>query len=69
MADDTVLVLHCKASDYDAQTGVCAAPFFGPSSSFPPPLDVADGLAVSGIIAGCWAIGFMIRQGRRISLA
>jgi len=65
--EETVLVAYCKASDYDATTGVCAAPFYGPASSFPPPLDAVEGLAVSGLIAGCWAIGFFIRQGRRIA--
>lgn len=64
-----VYVLHCKEADYNAATQQCAAPFFAPSSSFPPPLDAGEGLAVSAIIVGCWAIGFMIRQGRRISLA
>jgi hypothetical protein len=68
---ETLLILHCKASDFDASTGQCAHPFYGPasSSSFPPPLDAGEGLAVSAIIVGAWAIGFMIRQGRRISLA
>jgi len=66
---DVVLVAHCKAADFDAATQTCVAVFWGPASSFPPPLDVAEGLAISVLIAGCWAIGFMIRQGRRISLA
>lgn len=65
--DEAILISYCKASDYDASTGVCMAPFYGPASSFPPPLGVAEGLAVSGFIAGCWAIGFFIRQGRRLA--
>lgn len=63
--EETVLVLHCKASDYDASTGVCAAPFYGPASSFPPPLDVTEALLISAAIASCWGVGFMIRQARR----
>lgn len=67
MEEDTVLVLHCKASDYDASTGVCAYPFYGPASSFPPPLDAQDGLLISAAIAGCWGVGYMIRQARRVA--
>lgn len=67
--DEQLYVLSCKSSDVDQSTGQCAAPFYAPTSSFPPPMDVGEGLAVSSIIVGCWAIGFMIRQGRRISLA
>lgn len=63
----TVFVQSCKEVDYDAVTGQCAAPFFAPSSSFPPPLDVAEGLLISAAIAGCWGVGFMIRQARRVT--
>ncbi|MBV6791792.1 hypothetical protein KWH10_21675 [Xanthomonas campestris pv. clerodendri] len=64
-----VFVLHCKEADYNASTQQCAAPFYAPASNFPPPMDAGEGLAVSAIIAGSWAIGFMIRQGRRLTLA
>lgn len=67
--EEQLYVLHCKSSDFNAATGECAAPFYAPVSSFPPPMDAGEGLAISAVIAGCWAIGFMIRQGRRISLA
>lgn len=67
MAEQTVLVLHCKASDYDASTGECVHPFYGPASSFPPPLDVAEGLLISAAIVGCWSVGFMVRQARRVT--
>jgi len=63
----TVLVQYCKVEDYDASTGVCSAPFFGPVSSFPPPLDAAEGLLISAAIVGCWSVGYMIRQARRAS--
>lgn len=62
-----VFVLSCKEADYDASTGQCAAPFFAPASSFPPPLDVTEGLLISAAIAGCWGVGFMIRQARRVA--
>jgi len=62
---ETVLVLHCKASDFDASTGQCAYPFYGPASSFPPPLDAAEGFQLSVVIVGTWSIGFMIRSARR----
>lgn len=60
-------VLYCKAEDYNASTGVCDAPFYGPVSSFPPPLDVGEGIAISAVIAGAWAIGFFIRQARWVT--
>lgn len=67
MEEETVLVLHCKASDYDAATGVCAHPFYGPAFSFLPPLDVTEGLLLSAAIAGAWSVGFMVRQARRVA--
>ncbi len=67
MDGETVLTLHCKASDYDASTAQCAYPFYGPTSSFPPPLSVADSLVISAGIVGCWSVGFMIRQSRRVA--
>ncbi|MDV0438274.1 hypothetical protein [Xanthomonas sacchari] len=65
--DEQVLVLNCKVSDFDASTGQCAHPFYSVASSFPPPLDAGEGLGISAVIVGAWAIGFMVRQGRRIS--
>lgn len=64
MEEETILVLHCKASDFDAATGQCAAPFYGPASNFPPPMDVGESLVIAGAIGTCWAIGFMIKQAR-----
>lgn len=63
--EEAILVAYCKASDYDATTGTCVAPFFGPASSFPPPIDVVEGLLLTSVIGGAWGIGFMIRQARR----
>ncbi|TDB26197.1 hypothetical protein ATCM_00050 [Stenotrophomonas sp. ATCM1_4] len=63
--DETVLVAHCKASDFDAATQTCAAVFWGPTQSFPPPMSVGEGISLSAVIAGAWAIGYMIRSARR----
>lgn len=64
---DEVLTQHCKVVDYNASTGECVAPFYGPASSFPPVLDAAEGFAISITIIGTWAIGFYIKQARRIA--
>jgi len=64
--EETVLTLHCKASDFDASTGVCAHPFYGPAPMLLPPMSAQDGFEISVVIAGAWAISFMIRQSRRV---
>ncbi|WP_408953710.1 hypothetical protein [Lysobacter sp. Hz 25] len=66
-ASPQLLVQYCKASDFNAATGECVAPFYGPASSFPPVLDAAEGFAVSVVIIGSWAIGFYIKQARRVA--
>ncbi|MDY0955683.1 MAG: hypothetical protein ACN6RH_07375 [Stenotrophomonas rhizophila] len=65
--EETVLVLHCKASDFDASTGQCAYPFYGPAPMLLPPISVQEALLISASIAGCWGVGFMIRQARRVT--
>lgn len=60
-----LLVQHCLSQDYDAATGVCAAPFWSAQSGGLPPLSVVDGLAISAAIGGCWAIGFVIKSARK----
>lgn len=67
MAQETeqLLTVYCKASDYDATTGQCAAPFYGPHEGLLPNLSATDGIEISGAIIGAWAIGFMIKQGRK----
>ncbi|WP_422506155.1 hypothetical protein [Stenotrophomonas sp. GZD-301] len=64
--EETILVLHCKASDFDASTGQCAYPFYGPTPMLLPPIDVEEGLLISAAIAGMWGVGYMIRQCRRV---
>ncbi|MDR2872065.1 MAG: hypothetical protein LBV45_06015 [Xanthomonadaceae bacterium] len=67
MSDSPVYIQYCHSSDFDAATQVCAYPFWGPSSSFPPPLGVVDALEICVYIVGLWGIGFMIRQARRVA--
>jgi len=61
----TVLVAHCLPQDFDAATQTCTAVFWGPTSHLLPPMSVGDALQVTVVIAGAWAIGYMIRQSRR----
>ena len=65
--EETVLTLHCKASDFDASTGVCAHPFYGPAPVLLPPMSAADGALLASAIAGMWGVGYMIRQARRVA--
>lgn len=65
MEEETVLVQYCKASDFDAATVACSAPFYGPAPSLVPQLDMVDALLISAQIAGMWAIGFVVKQARK----
>ncbi|PJK12478.1 hypothetical protein CO613_11450 [Lysobacteraceae bacterium NML07-0707] len=62
-----LLVMYCKASDFDAVTHTCTAPFFGAAPSLVPRLSAAEGLELSIAIIGCWAIGFMVKQARHVT--
>ncbi|WP_407351564.1 hypothetical protein [Luteimonas sp. R10] len=64
METDELLVPYCKAADYNATTGECVAVFWGPKPGLPA-LSVAEGIALSAVIGGAWAIGFFIKQARR----
>lgn len=63
--NDPVMVMHCLAQDFNAATQTCAAPFWSVASSFPPPMDVPEALAISCAIGSLWGLGHMIRQSRR----
>lgn len=65
--EETVLTLYCKQADFDASTGQCVAPFYGPAPMLIPPMSAQDGFEISVVIAGAWAIGYMIRQSRRVT--
>jgi len=61
-----LLTLYCKASDFNAATGQCAAPFYGPHSTLLPPLSMADASLIAACIGMLWGIGFKIRAARRV---
>lgn len=67
MSDPVLLSLYCKPQDYDATQQVCTAPFYGPAPSGLPKLSAVEGLELASLIVGCWAIGFLVKQGRHIS--
>ncbi|MFC4729260.1 hypothetical protein [Coralloluteibacterium thermophilus] len=60
-----VLVPYCRVADFDAATGTCAAPFWGPHQGVLPPLTMVDASLIAAGIISLWAIGFIIRQARR----
>lgn len=60
-----ILVQYCKASDLNAGTGECAAPFYGPPPAVIPRLSAADAYVLTAAIASCWAVGFVIKRARR----
>ena len=64
-APSHILVLTCMPQDFDAETGVCSAPIYGPMPTLLPVLSIADGIQLTAAIASCWAIGFLIKEGRR----
>ncbi len=63
--EEVVLVLNCKASDFDASTGQCAHPFYGPAPMFLPPIDATEGLLLSCAIGTLWGVGHMIKMARK----
>lgn len=60
-----LLSIYCKAADFDAVTGQCAAPFYGPASTGLPPLSMDDAWPIAAGIAMLWGVGFVIRSMRR----
>lgn len=65
---DTVLAQYCKTADFDAVTGTCAAPFWGPYSTVIPPLPIEDAWPIAACIAAIWAVGFVIKRARKTGL-
>lgn len=59
------LILTCLEADYDAATGVCAAPFYSVDNGgwFAMPLADAQEIAVS--IALLWAVAWTFRMARK----
>ena len=64
MADQT-LVLTCRVADFDASTGVCAAPFYSAPPSSWPALSIADAQAIGRYFALLVATAFAGRVDRR----
>jgi hypothetical protein len=65
MADPS-LVATCAPADVDA-SGQCTHVVWvqPPMVLGMPPLSAAEGLQISGAIAACWAIGFLVRLIRK----
>lgn len=59
-------VLRCAEADYDAQTGQCAAPVWEDDAGLLPPLSGAEGLQIAAAIGAVWALGFGVRQLRKL---
>ena len=49
--DGETLVVTCKVADYNAATGVCAAPFYSAPQSSIPALSIDDANAIGGAMA------------------
>ena len=66
MAFDPLMVATCAPADLDA-TGQCAHVVWVQQQavSLLPPLTAAEGLQISGAIAACWAVGFLVRVLRK----
>lgn len=62
----TVLVRGCLESDFDAETGTCAAEIWIPQPSIIPELTIADAQAIGLAIAGVWAVAFVFRLIRKL---
>jgi hypothetical protein len=55
------LVLSCKVSDYDAATGVCAAPFYSNPPGVFPALTLEQGAVIAFGIVGVWTVGLVAK--------
>jgi hypothetical protein len=58
-------VAQCAPADVDA-SGNCTHVVWvqQPDSLSVPPLSASQGFQISGAIAACWAVGFLVRQFR-----
>lgn len=61
-------VAQCAPADVDA-SGACTHIVWvqQPDTLSVPPLSAAQGLALSGVIAGCWTVGYLVRLFRNQS--
>jgi len=61
-----VLVQACLESDYNAETHVCANPYYIPQSTVLPPLSIADAQTIGLAMATVWALAWVIRRLKRM---
>ncbi len=54
-------VLKCREEDFDAQTGTCADPYYGPMPTVIPELSIEDGTLIAVAIASMWTLGLIAR--------
>lgn len=68
-ASEPQWVATCARVDLDAATGTCAHIVWveqqPPTVGVLPPLTATEGLQISAAVAGCWAIGFLVRVFRK----
>lgn len=55
------LILTCLEADFDAATGVCAAPFYSVQQTMLPELSIAGAQEIGVEIAILWAICWVFR--------
>jgi hypothetical protein len=61
------LVLRCAPADLDTATGDCSAPYWETDIGLLPPLSAADAIQIAAAVGGCWVLGFIVKQLRRIA--
>lgn len=62
------LVATCAPENVDATTGTCSHVEWVNYAGGLPPLSIADGFAISAAIAGCWAVGFVVRLAKKAAI-
>jgi hypothetical protein len=61
MSTEPLLVLTCKASDFNATTQTCAAPFYSQQAEALPSMSIDDAQQIGMAIALLWAVAWGIR--------
>lgn len=62
MSTEPLLVLTCKASDYDATAHTCAAPFYSQQAEPLPTMSIDDAQQIGMAIALLWATAWVFRM-------
>ena len=62
---EPLMVLTCKASDFDAVTHTCAAPFYSEQVTSLPTMTVEDAQAIGLAVALLWATAYVFRMLKR----